>query len=98
MPACQTQPGGALLAPASFDLNDGLNHEQAGASQVEFEYFYPVKALDQLDNSCRMAVGFTPSGEEPGLCPVADPGPGKCPPELLVCPTFRQGICVCLDD
>jgi hypothetical protein len=49
------------LNPALFDLNDHYTHEQAGAALDEYEAYYPIKALAELDNSCRVAVGFLPS-------------------------------------
>ena len=64
---------GTSLDPAAFDMNDHQTHEQAGASLLELEFFYPVKGLSELDNSCRMAIGFQATGNEPGVCPV----PGK---------------------
>lgn len=60
--------GTSLLDPALFDLNDAFTHEQAGAANPGFELFYPIKAVSEIDNSCRLAVGFQPSGNEPGLC------------------------------
>lgn len=100
--------GGEDFSPALFDVNDTLTHEQAGASLKELEFFYPIKALSELDNACRMAIGFQPSGNEPGLCPQP-PKPGQpgqpdqpdqpstsCPAQYLVCFTFnRQTVCYC---
>jgi len=60
--------GNALLDPALFDINDRFTHEQAGSSDSTLEYFYPLKEVFELDNSCRMAVGFAPNGSEPGIC------------------------------
>jgi len=80
--------------PARFDLNDHMTHAQAGTSLVELKNFYPIKDLAELDNSCRMPVGFQPTGNEPGSCPVAPPGP--CPPQYLVCVNLgAQQICYC---
>lgn len=59
----------AELNPALFDLNDHFTHEQAGDA-LDSLAFYPIKALSQLDNTCRVAIGFNPSGKEPGVCPV----------------------------
>ena len=74
------------LIPAQFDFNDHMTHEQAGAAVHGFEIFYPIKGLSELDNTCKVAVGFVPSGTEPGLCKTlipTQPGePGasnKCP-------------------
>jgi hypothetical protein len=50
------------LNPAQFDLNDHFTHEQAGAALDDFTAYYPIKGLAELDNSCRVAVGFNPSG------------------------------------
>lgn len=60
--------GHSLLDPALFDHNDALTHEEAGAANPGFELFYPIKAVSEIDNSCRLAIGFQPSGSEPGLC------------------------------
>jgi len=65
------------LDSALFDHNDHFTHEEAGAADKGLEYFYPIKQLSELDNSCRMAVGFQPTGHEPGLCPL----PGAAPEE-----------------
>lgn len=96
--------GNDLLNPALFDHNDGFTHDQAGSSLIEFEYFYPVKEVYELDNVCRMAVGFDPTGSEPGICPVPPSGGGdepppppgnSCPPpSILFC--GRNG-CYCLE-
>lgn len=97
--------GADNLDPALFDLSDNFTHEQAGAALIELDVFYPIKDISALDNTCRMAVGFQPSGDEPGLCPLpgtvageeyVDPG---CAPENLVCrqPLTYVGpeICTC---
>jgi hypothetical protein len=57
------------LNPALFDLNDHFTHEQVGEANPDFANFYPIKALYELDNTCRVAIGFTPSGREPAVCP-----------------------------
>ena len=78
--------GNSDLDPALFDFNDILTHEQAGAADPGYELFYPIKELAELDNSCRITVGFEPAGNEPGLCetliprgPGAPSIPGACP-------------------
>jgi hypothetical protein len=63
--------GHSTLDPALFDFSDHYTHDQAGAADPGFPIFYPIKAISELDNTCRMAVGFQPSGSEPGLCFVA---------------------------
>jgi hypothetical protein len=65
--------GHATLDPILFDYSDHYTHEQAGAADPGLPNFYPIKAVYELDNSCRMAVGFQPTGSEPGLCPVLQP-------------------------
>jgi len=70
--------GHDALSPALFDFNDHMTHEQAGAAIRGFEIFYPIKGLSELDNTCKVAVGFAPSGNEPGLCKTLIPGePGQ---------------------
>jgi len=82
--------GNEDLNPALFDLNDHFTHEQAGAALVELEYFYPIKQISELDNTCRMAVGFVPTGAEPGLCTLPGvPKPG-CQLSDAIC---NQQIC-----
>lgn len=97
--------GSESLDPALFDLSDHFTHEQAGAALIELDVFYPIKEVSAIDNTCRMAVGFQPTGNEPGLCPLpgtvageeyVDPG---CPSDHLVCrqPQTYVGpeICTC---
>jgi hypothetical protein len=75
--------GTSALNPALFDFNDHMTHAQAGAADPGLENFYPIKELSELDNSCGMAIGFEPKGNEPGLCkefiPI-DPGGAPLPP------------------
>jgi hypothetical protein len=84
--------GHATLDPALFDFSDQYTHEQAGAADPDLPNFYPIKEVYELDNSCRMAVGFHPSGSEPGLCavlaPVKPEGGPSCNPS-----TSDLGIC-----
>lgn len=92
--------GNDQLDPALFDLNDHFTQEQAGSSLIEFEFYYPIKAISEIDNACRVAVGFQPSGSEPGLCPVIkEEIPNEpCPPENVVCFNFgNQTVCYCLE-
>ncbi len=60
--------GHALLDAALFDFSDHFTHVQAGAADTGLPNFYPIKALYEIDNTCRMAVGFQPTGYEPGVC------------------------------
>jgi len=88
--------GNELLDPAMFDLNDHFTQEQAGSSLVEFEVYYPIKAVAEIDNVCRTAIGFQPSGGEPGLCPIAS-NDGCTPPAQKVCvDTIYGPNCSCV--
>jgi hypothetical protein len=55
--------------PEWFDYNDHFTAAEAG-SPTSGSSYYPVKAVAAVDNSCRWAVGFTPGGDEPGICAV----------------------------
>ncbi len=59
------------IKPALFDYNDHFTLEQAGSPLPSQAQYYPLKALANVDNTCRWAVGFEPTGSEPGLCPIA---------------------------
>ncbi len=59
--------GAASLDPSLFDLNDHMTHIEAGSPLPDL-YVYPLKKLAEIDNTCRMAIGFVPTGKEPGLC------------------------------
>jgi hypothetical protein len=87
--------GNEDLNPALFDLNDHFTHEQAGAALTELQYFYPIKQVSELDNTCRMAVGFVPTGNEPGLCAEA----GACRPPAGGCAQngykWNSKLCCC---
>lgn len=55
--------------PARFDYNDAFDLASAG-SPVSTTSYYPLKQLAQIDNTCRWGYGFTPIGNEPGVCYV----------------------------
>jgi len=57
---------------AAFDYNDVFTAQEAGSPYASSPY-YPLKALFGMDNTCRVAYGFTPVGNEPGLCGGAAP-------------------------
>jgi hypothetical protein len=59
-----------VFNPAWYDYNDHFTHADAGSPLSELSQYYPLKALFELDNTCRWGVGFTPTGSEPGVCPV----------------------------
>lgn len=74
-----------LKNPAWFDYNDHFTAAEAG-SPLPGVPNYPSKAIFAVDNSCRWSVGFTPNGEEPGICPVP-PTPTPIPPTPV--PTIK---------
>jgi hypothetical protein len=58
---------GTTIDPALFDYDDHMTHAQAG-SPIPGYVVYPLKAMAEIDNTCRLAIGFVPNGKEPGLC------------------------------
>jgi hypothetical protein len=80
--------GSEMLDPALFDMNDHMTHMQAGSPLPDL-FVYPLKELAEIDNTCRIAIGFVPTGSEPGLCQTFIPGePGApvvgCTPSFSV--------------
>jgi hypothetical protein len=74
--------------PAWLDYNDHFEQEDAGSPLPVQTTLYPVKELWGIDNTCRDPFGFTPTGNEPGLCLYTgtisgkvfrDRGPGNPP-------------------
>jgi hypothetical protein len=63
---------GANIDPSMFDHNDHMTHAQAGDPNQGYG-IYPIKALAEIDNTCRLAIGFIPTGNEPGLCKTIVP-------------------------
>ncbi len=51
-----------------FDYNDHFTAAEAGSPLPAQADLYPLKALYGVDNTCRDAYGFTPTGLEIGLC------------------------------
>jgi len=74
---------GTKIDPAIFDMNDHMTHIQAGSAN-QGDGVYPIKALAEIDNTCRLAIGFVPNGSEPGLCKNIVPSNGQ--PALAACP------------
>jgi hypothetical protein len=54
--------------PAWFDYNDHFTQGEAGSPLPIQSDFYPLKSLYGIDNTCRDAYGFIPTGTEPNLC------------------------------
>lgn len=50
------------------DYNDRFTEESAG-NPYPGSPIYPIKSLYLYDSTCRSYFGFTPTGDEPGLCP-----------------------------
>jgi hypothetical protein len=57
-----------LKAPDYRDYHDRFSEETAG-SPYPGSPLYPIKNLVLYDSTCRSYFGFTPTGNEPGLCP-----------------------------
>jgi hypothetical protein len=77
--------------PAWFDYNDHFTIEAAGSPLSELTQYYPLKAFAEVDNTCRWGVGFTPTGSEPGVCPVP-PTPTPVVPGTISGIVFLDGI------
>jgi hypothetical protein len=82
---------GTSLDPALFDYHDQMTHAEAGSPNPGYEV-YPLKAMAEIDNTCRLAIHFVPTGKEPGLCATAPeraPGeicvPRGCSPNAIAC-------------
>lgn len=63
---------------ALLDYNDAFTLSEAG-SPISGASDYPLKEIYLADNTCRLAYGFEPTGDEPGLCAVAPPAPTARP-------------------
>lgn len=63
-----------LRDPGKLDYVDRMTIEEAG-SPIRDNSSYPLKGLYAVDNICRKAYGFKPTGYEPQLCPVEAPPP-----------------------
>jgi hypothetical protein len=54
--------------PDWFDYNDHFTQGEAGSPLPVQADYYPLAALYGIDNTCRDAYGFAPTGVEAGLC------------------------------
>ena len=69
-----------LKDPSKFNYNDRFTNAQAG-SPIGNNQYYPINAIYAVDNTCRAAYGFSPTGYEPSLCPTnAPPAPKSTKP------------------
>lgn len=57
-----------LNDPGFRDYHDRISEEAAG-SPYPGSPLYPIKRIYSFDSTCRSYFGFTPTGNEPGLCP-----------------------------
>ncbi|HEX7542389.1 MAG TPA: SdrD B-like domain-containing protein [Anaerolineales bacterium] len=78
----------STLNPAWFDYNDHFTAAEAGSPLTELTAYYPIKAFAEVDNTCRWVVGFTPTGSEPGICPI--PGTPTPSPTATSTPTSTR--------
>jgi hypothetical protein len=87
-----------IKATYKFDYNDFFTAAEAGSLNPA-SVNYPIKAIAQVDNTCREAWGFTPTGQEPGICKIAvqstpkpratqKPGATVGPTKVGITPTF----------
>jgi hypothetical protein len=58
-----------LQDPGKFNYDDHFTLTDAGSS-LHGDKNYPIKAIFAVDSTCRAAVGFTPKGTEPLVCPL----------------------------
>jgi hypothetical protein len=64
------------LDSAMFDYHDHMTHIQAGSPNPGYEV-YPLQDMAEIDNTCRLAIGFAPTGKEPGLCQTVEKREGE---------------------
>jgi len=57
-----------LIDPTRFDYNDSMGPTEAGSPILG--NYYPVKALYNLDNTCRLPFGLEQTGLVPGMCKI----------------------------
>lgn len=60
---------GTDLNPSLFDYNDHMTHAQAGSPNWG-DTIYPLKDMAQIDNTCRLAIGFVGTAADSALCSV----------------------------
>jgi hypothetical protein len=86
---------GTNVDPTMFDFHDHMTHAEAGSPNPGYEV-YPLKAMAEIDNTCRLAIGFTATGKEPGLCATVAQreGGGGCVPRP--CPSNSAASVQCV--
>ncbi len=94
----QAWADGGLRAPGQMTYHDRYTRAQAG-SPYRGDPDFPIRSVARVDNTCRAAFGFEPTGVEPCLCessttvqlcpaPQEPPAPGCYPdgPNTWSCP------------
>lgn len=84
---------GTKIDPALFDYEDHMTHAQAGSPNPG-DTIYPIKQMAEIDNTCRLAIGFAPTGKEPGLCVTVakrEGGGGACVPRSCPVTSLAAG-------
>jgi hypothetical protein len=61
--------------PKKFSYNDHFTETEGGSPEKSEPQFYPIKAIYAVDNTCREAYGFKPTGDETLICPREVPTP-----------------------
>lgn len=72
--------------PQWYDYNDHYTYDEAGSPFPSSRY-YPIKAIAEVDNTCRWTYGFEPKGDEPCLCAGGRKQPTATPRITLPPPT-----------
>ena len=80
----------AIQEPGWFDYHDHFTPTEAGSPASDSSN-YPLKAMPLMDNTCRWAYGFTPSGDEIGVCYIP-PTPTPEPPTPTPTATPTEGL------
>jgi hypothetical protein len=82
-----------------FDYNDAMGPSKAG-SPINTDADYPLNALYNLDNTCRLPYGFEQIGVFiPGTCIMQPPSPelessgGASPPNCVCLKWKTDGTC-----
>ncbi|MBI9047976.1 MAG: carboxypeptidase regulatory-like domain-containing protein [Anaerolineaceae bacterium] len=75
-----------------YDYNDHFTADEAGSPLAELSQYYPLKALAQVDNTCRWSYGFTLEGDEPGICAIPKTATPTITPSPTPNPSSLTGI------
>ncbi len=95
-----------LRQPGQMTYHDRYTRPEAG-SPYRGDPNFPIRAIARVDNTCRAAFGFEPSGLEPCLCETSTtvslcPAPQDAPaegcvpdgPDTWACPFVPEGAAV----